>query len=100
MDTRYFVFRLIPPRPTFHLDMSDEERQVMNRHVAYWQGHTDAGRVLIFGPVVEESGSWGLGVIRGVDDAEAQAMVDADPAISSGMATMRLGPMPAAVLPG
>jgi uncharacterized protein YciI len=97
---RYFVYRLIPPRPTFHLDMSAEERETMNRHVAYWRAHTDAGRVVVFGPVIEPEGSWGLGVIRAPDDAAAQALVDADPAISSGMATMILAPMAAAVLPG
>ena len=32
-----FVFRLKAPRPTFALDMSDEEREIMGRHAAYWQ---------------------------------------------------------------
>jgi hypothetical protein len=27
-----FVFRLKAPRPTFALDMSDEEREIMARH--------------------------------------------------------------------
>ena len=31
-----FVFRLIPPRPSFAFDMSDDERDVMTAHVAYW----------------------------------------------------------------
>ena len=94
-----FVFRLLPPRPTFHLDMSESERDVMNRHVSYWQSHTDAGRVLIFGPVLDSTGAWGLGVIRVQDASQAQAMVDEDPAISSGTCTMELGSMPAYVLP-
>lgn len=95
---RYFVFRLIPPRPTFHLDITEEEGEIMTRHGAYWQGQLDAGKVLIFGPVVGPAGSWGLGVIRAADEAEAQAMIDDDPAISSGLATMEVGAMPVAVL--
>jgi len=30
---RYFLCRLIPPRPTFAADMTSEEAQVMGRHV-------------------------------------------------------------------
>ena len=95
---RYFVYRLIPPRPTFHLDMSEEERAIMQRHVAYWTAHKDAGRVLIFGPVVSEAGSWGLGVIRVRDESEVAPLIDGDPAISSGLGTMEVGAMPIAVL--
>jgi hypothetical protein len=29
-----FVFRLLNPRPTFALDMSDEERDIMARQVS------------------------------------------------------------------
>jgi hypothetical protein len=28
-STQYFLCKLIPPRPTFHVDMNDEERAVM-----------------------------------------------------------------------
>jgi uncharacterized protein YciI len=97
-STRYYAYRLIPPRPSFHLDMSEEERAIMTRHVAYWTEQKDAGKVLIFGPVVNEAGSWGLGVIKVGDESEVAAMIDGDPAISSGLATMEVGAMPAVVL--
>ena len=32
----YFFVRTENPRPTFHLDMTTEERAIMERHVAYW----------------------------------------------------------------
>jgi hypothetical protein len=32
-----FLYRLMPPRPTFAQDMSSAEADVMRRHVAYWQ---------------------------------------------------------------
>lgn len=31
-----FVLRLVTPRPLFALDMSEEERAVMERHAARW----------------------------------------------------------------
>jgi uncharacterized protein len=95
---RYYAYRLIPPRPTFHLDMTEEERVIMQRHVAYWTEQKDAGKVLIFGPVVSDAGAWGLGVIRVADESEVAPMIDGDPAISSGLATMEVGAMPAVVL--
>jgi uncharacterized protein YciI len=99
-DSPYFVYRLIPPRPTFDVDMSEGERAIMGRHAAYWQELTQRGRVFIFGPVRDGTGAWGLGVFRAVDDAEASELVTGDPAVSTGMATYEVGPMLSAVLPG
>jgi hypothetical protein len=31
-----FVYRLIPPRPSFDLDMTEEEQAIMGRHASYW----------------------------------------------------------------
>ena len=33
---KYFFCKLTPPRPTFAIDMTDAERQLMHQHVAYW----------------------------------------------------------------
>ena len=52
-----FVFRLITPRPSFALDMSDEEREIMGRHAAHWQPYVEAGRMVVFGPVLADTGS-------------------------------------------
>jgi hypothetical protein len=55
-----FVFRLKAPRPTFALDMSDEEREIMARHAEYWRPWVESGQMVIFGPVLDASGSWVL----------------------------------------
>jgi hypothetical protein len=39
----HFVYKLIPPRPTFNLDMSDTERAIMAQHATYWQEWTEKG---------------------------------------------------------
>jgi len=59
-----YVFRLIAPRPTFALDMTDEECEITGRHAAYWQPLIDAGRMVVFGPVLDGTGPWGLGGSR------------------------------------
>jgi uncharacterized protein YciI len=79
--------------------MSAEERAIMERHVEYWDTHTNAGAVVVYGPVVDATGPWGLGVITAENEERARALVKADPAIATGLATAELGSMPVAVLP-
>ncbi|MDP9151051.1 MAG: SRPBCC domain-containing protein [Myxococcota bacterium] len=79
-----FMCRLIPPRPTFTGDMDEEERAVMTKHVAYWSERLAAGRAIVFGPVADPKGGWGLGVVRARDLQEVKAFEAEDPAILSG----------------
>jgi uncharacterized protein YciI len=88
-----FVFRLKAPRPTFALDMTEEEREIMGRHAAYWQPMIDAGRMVIFGPVLDGSGSWGLGVVEADDEEEIRAFAAGDPVVTTGTAQMEVGKM-------
>ena len=88
-----FVFRLLPPRPNFALDMTEEEHAVMGRHAAYWQPLVDAGRMVVFGPVLDGTGSWGLGVVEGDDEEELRAFAAADPAVTTGVAKVEFGQM-------
>jgi uncharacterized protein len=88
-----FVMRLKAPRPTFALDMSDEERGIMARHAAYWQPWIESGRMVIFGPVLDASGSWGLGVVEADDEGDLRAFAAGDPVVTSGTGTMEVGKM-------
>lgn len=86
-----FVFRLIAPRPTFAQDMNDDEREIMGRHAAHWQSRIDSGQMVIFGPVLDGTGSWGLGVVEADDEDELRAFAAQDPAVTSGTAQVELG---------
>lgn len=88
-----FVFRLNAPRPTFALDMTDEEREVMGRHAAYWTPLVDSGQMVVFGPVLDGSGSWGLGVVEAEDEEELRAFAAGDPVVTTGTATIEVGKM-------
>ena len=88
-----FVFRLKAPRPTFALDMTDEEREVMGRHAAYWQPLVESGQMVVFGPVLDDSGSWGLGVIEAEDEDELREFAAGDPVVTTGTAKIELGKM-------
>jgi len=89
-----FVFRLRAPRPSFALDMTDSEREIMNRHAAHWQPFVDSGQMVVFGPVLEAEGSWGLGVIEAEDEQELRSFAARDPAFTTGTARLEIGEMP------
>jgi len=73
----YVFVRTNNPRPTFHLDMTDDEKRTMHEHVAYW---TKKGEAVVFGPVLDPKGVYGIGVYR-VDDLDhMRRLLDADPA--------------------
>jgi uncharacterized protein len=88
-----FVFRLRAPRPDFALDMTDDERAVMARHAAYWQPLIDAGRMVVFGPVLDGTGSWGLGVVEADDEEGLRAFAAGDPAVTTGTGEIEVGRM-------
>ena len=87
------MFRLMAPWPTFALDMSDEEREIMGRHAAYWQPLVDAGRMVVFGPVLDGTGSWGLGVVEADDEDEVRQFASGDPVVTTGTADIEVGRM-------
>jgi uncharacterized protein len=86
-----FVFRLKAPRPTFALDMTDEERDIMGRHAAYWQPFINSGQMVIFGSVLDATGSWGLGVVEADDEDELRAFAAGDPVVTTGTAQIEIG---------
>jgi uncharacterized protein YciI len=77
----YFLCRLNAPRPDFPMEMTDGERALMQAHAAYWFELTSKGSALLFGPVLDPKGMWGLGIIEAADEGATQALTAADPAV-------------------
>jgi uncharacterized protein len=88
-----YVFRLKAPRPTFALDMSDEERVIMARHADHWRPLVESGQMVIFGPVLDSGGTWGLGVVEADDEEELRAFAAQDPVVTTGTGTIKVGKM-------
>jgi uncharacterized protein len=86
-----FVFRLQTPRPNFALDMTEEEREIMTRHAAHWQPLIDSGHMVIFGPVLDGTGSWGLGVVEADNEEKLRALAAKDPAVIAEIAHIEIG---------
>lgn len=96
--TDCFVYKLIPPRPTFDRDMTEAEAAIMADHVVYWQSLTAAGTALVFGPVADPAGMWGLAVVKAASEDDVRALGAEDPAVKSTMATFDVYAMPGAII--
>ena len=94
----FFLCRLIPPRPNFAATMSADERAVMQKHGVYWMGHLERRTVMVFGPVADPSGDWGVGIVRVEDEAAVRALEAGDPAVTTLGFRYEILPMPVAIM--
>jgi uncharacterized protein len=88
-----FAFKLISPRPRFAHDMTEAERKVMVEHVAYWTSLMEKGIAVVYGPVLDPKGAWGLAVVETSTEAEARAIVSNDPVFKARLGTIEVHPM-------
>lgn len=95
---KHFFSKLIPPRVTFPGDMTPAEAKLMKEHADYWRAMVAKDRAIVLGPVMDPAGAYGIGVICAADEAEARAMVDADPVIKAQLGfKVELQPMGGAI---
>ncbi|MGY1616978.1 YciI family protein [Geodermatophilus sp. SYSU D00691] len=90
---QHFLYKLLPPRPDFAFTMTPEEAAVMAEHGRYWAGLLEGGSVVVYGPVAEPTGAWGMAVVEADDAAELHRIREADPAVTSGTCTAEVHPM-------
>ena len=75
----YFFSKLIPPRPSFAFDMNDSERALMEQHAKYWSRVAADGNAVVFGPVADPNGPFGLLVLEVEREEDAQKLIANDP---------------------
>ena len=92
----YFFVRTKNPRPNFHVDMTATERSIMEKHFAYWSETAARGIAIVFGPVMDPKGVYGIGVYRVRDEIEMRSLVERDPA--NDLLQYEIFPMPRAVI--
>jgi len=62
------------------MDMTDDERAIMQQHVAYWGDLMNKGRVVVYGPVMDPKGPFGMGVVEADDEEQLKEFIRHDPA--------------------
>ena len=94
MKPNHFVYKLVPPRPSFAADMTAAEQAVMGDHAAYWTTLFEQGTVVVFGVVIEQAGAWGLAVVEADDEEAVRALAAEDPAVRTNVCGFEIGVMP------
>jgi uncharacterized protein YciI len=91
MAKQYFFLKLNPPRATFTIDLTNEEKLVMQHHVNYWKPYVDNGTVLVLGPVLDPKGGFGIAVIGVENEKQLKTLIANDPA--NGLNSYEIYPM-------
>jgi uncharacterized protein YciI len=95
METNHFFLKLLPRRPTFSQDITPEEKVIMHQHSAYLKGFADKGIIIVFGPVFDPKGTYGIAVVKAENEEQVKEIIANDPA--STINTYEFYPMRAVV---
>ena len=93
MSKQHYFFKLIPPRPTFPQDITENEAALMKEHSSYFQRHFDAGKLLLYGPVMAPDWAFGVGILEVADEGEARQFGENDPSVRAGLNRWEIYPM-------
>ena len=81
---KYFLYKLISPRPTFPADITIVEEKLMQEHIAYWKELAERKIAVIYGPVFDPKGAYGIAIVEVEGDALVHEIALKDPAIKGG----------------
>jgi uncharacterized protein len=76
---RHFFCTLKPPRITFPADITPEASVLMREHADYWRERMHEGYAVVFGPVADPNGAYGILVLQVPDDLLPETLVHENP---------------------
>jgi uncharacterized protein YciI len=85
-----FIIVYRPPRPTFLDDQTEEESAIISTHFQYLQQLQNEGVLVMAGRCVDAT--FGIAIIYANSDAEAEQILENDPAIKTKVFTGELHP--------
>ena len=91
MIKKHFFLKLNPPRSSFMQDMSQDERDIMQKHIEYWKPYVDDGTVIVLGPVSDPQGGYGVAIVAVDSEQQLDELVKNDPA--NGLNSYEVHPM-------
>jgi uncharacterized protein YciI len=80
MEKKYYYLKLNSPRATFPQDMSPDEAKIMAEHSAYWKVLLEKKICLVYGPVFDPKGAFGIGIIAIDNEEQLNSIINNDPA--------------------
>ena len=83
---------LRPVREEMPFEPTEEESEIVSAHYEYLKQLRAEGRLVLAGPSALPGDTFGLGIFDQDDRADVEAIVAADPAITSGIMTAEIRP--------
>lgn len=83
---------LRPVREEMPFEPTEEESRIVSEHYEYLKQLRAEGRLVLAGPSAVPGDTFGLGIFDQDDRAEVEAIVAADPAITSGLMAAEIRP--------
>jgi len=65
----------------------------MSEHIAYWTDQAKRGTAVVFGPVNDPKGAYGIGIVEVENETRLRALLAKDPAIKGGLQRDEFYPM-------
>ena len=97
----HWLYLLHPPREHFLETITPSEAAIMgDQHSPYLARLLDEGILILAGPTWGQPMNDGVAIFEAPDEAAARAIMEADPAITSGLMTGELRQMRVAYLRG
>jgi uncharacterized protein len=75
------------------MDITPEEKLLMQEHGRYTRESFDAGKILIYGPVMAQGGAFGMAVFEVAEESEVREVLENDPTVLAGMNKFGIHPM-------
>lgn len=82
---KYFLCKFIPPRADFLPTLTDQERDLMKRHVDFMYDLLAKGVIVAHGPVMDPAGGYGVSLYQIADDEEISDFTSQDPIVKAGV---------------
>ena len=92
-----WIYRIEPTRPAMVAAATDEESAVVEEHFGYLQALKAAGILILAGRTQVDEGTFGITFFEAPDEISARAVMETDPAVSSGVMRAELYPYAVAV---
>lgn len=92
-----WIYRIVPTRPEMVAAATDEESAIIAEHFGYLQALKSAGILILAGRTQVDEGTWGITIFEAPDEASARAVMQTDPAVSTGVMSATLYPYAVAV---
>jgi uncharacterized protein YciI len=82
---KYYLCKYIPPRSDFLSTMTAAEREWMGQHSVFLNRLLDEGLIVAHGPVIDDTGGYGVSLYQIADDQDIATLTSEDPIVRNGV---------------